>query len=310
MKQANSISPKSEPVSERTLLQPLVSIGIPVFNAENTISACIESALAQNYTNFEILISDNASTDSTAEICKKYQKNDSRIRYFKQNQNIGGLSNFNFVLEASKGSYFRWLAADDLISSNSLAESVKSIGRKADFVACTAPTFFDYEYINGQNPIVFGLEGSQYSRIQNFFRQPGRSHGLFYSLIKRDVLIEFPFITHDFFAWDWCLVLFLLSKGPFASANSAFLILGSKGVSSTNAIYGLLGLTGLKRVLPFWQFNIKTINSGINWTSKSKLLLLIKLVSFNSKNLLKELRIVRYKLSKIRILVMDILNKH
>jgi len=310
MKRDNSAIPKDQQILESASMLPLVSIGIPVYNAESSIALCIESALAQNYVNLEILISDNASTDATSEICKKYQGSDNRIRYFKQDQNIGALNNFNFVLEASKGVYFRWLGSDDVISSNSVSESVKSLERNTNFVACAVPTFFDYEYLNGQNPIEFELEGSQYSRIQIFFRRPGRSHGLFYSLVKRDVLIEFPFITNDFFAWDWCLVLFLLSKGPFASANSAFLVLGSKGVSSSNEIYGQFGLTGSMRVLPFWHFNIKTMKSGMHWTKEVKLLLLFKLVLFNSRNLLMELRIVRYKMAKIKSRVMDFLNRH
>jgi len=310
MKRINSNFHSGAPFSKSSSKNPLVSIGIPVYNAESTITACIESALAQNYANFEILISDNASYDATSEICKMFQKRDGRIRYFRQNQNIGGVNNFNFVLEKSKGYYFKWLAADDVISSNSLTESLKSLDSNIDYVACSTPSLFDYEHLRAQAPIKYMLEGSQTSRIQEFFARPGRSHGLFYSLIKRDVLREFPFITHDFYAWDWCLVLFLLSKGPITNADSAFLILGSKGVSSTNSNYSLLGITGIKRVMPFWKFNVKTINSGLHWTKRAKLLLLIKLVSFNSKNLLKELGVVRYKMSKIKRLATDFLNKH
>ena len=299
-----------EQISQSTPANPLVSIGIPVYNAEGTIAACIESALAQTYENFEILISDNASSDATPKICERYQKLDNRIRYFRQDQNIGALNNFNYVLEASKGVFFRWLASDDVISSNSISESIKSLERNANFVACAAPTFFDYEYINGQNPIEFKLDGSQYLRIQNFFRQPGRSHGLFYSLIRRDALFTFPYFSEDFFAWDWCLVLFLLAKGPIGFANSSLLVLGSNGASSTNAIYDNYGLTGIKRILPFWQFSIRTMQSGQNWSIAARLLLFVNLLVFNLMNLLKEFRIVRHKLGKIRSLVKNSLSKY
>ena len=300
MKKDNSTIPMDEIVSESTQIFPLVSIGIPVYNAESTIAACIESALAQNYANFEILISDNPSTDATSEKCKLFQNSDKRIRYFRQDRNIGGLNNFNFVLQESKGFYFRWLGSDDVISSNSLSECVMNLKRNKSLVACAVPSIFDYEHLRGQNPIDFELEGSQSARIKSFFKQPGRSHGILYGLIKRDVLITYPSITHDFFAWDWCLVLFLLSKGPIASADATFLILGSSGASSTNKIYDLYGLTGLKRVFPFWRFSVKTVSSGEHWTKKTRVLIIIKLLLFNSKSLLTEFRIVRYKLAKMK----------
>jgi glycosyltransferase involved in cell wall biosynthesis len=299
MKRIDPESHSGSLFSENSPKYPLVSIGIPVYNAESTITACIESALSQNYANFEILISDNASSDATSEICKNFQNKDGRIRYFRQEQNIGALSNFHFVLEKSNGWYFRWLGSDDVISSNSVSESVKSLEHNTKFVACAAPTFFDFEYLNAQVPNNFRLGGSQYSRIQSFFTQPGRSHGLTYSLIKRDLLIKYPLLGKDFFGWDWCLVLYLLSNGPIAFAQSASLILGSNGASSTDAIYRQYNLIGLKRVLPFWRFTVLTIQSGKEWAVGARFLLYLKLVAFNLKNLCKEFRIVRQILAKI-----------
>lgn len=294
--------------SESSLKHPLVSIGIPVYNAESTIAACIESVLAQSYKNIEVIISDNASSDATSEICQEFQRKDSRIRYFRQELNIGALSNFYFLVEKSSGYYFRWLGSDDVFSSNSVSEGIKSLEDNTKFVACAAPTFFDFEYLNSQAPIIFRLEGSQYSRIQSFFSQPGRSHGLTYSLIKRDVLVKYPLFGKDFFGWDWCLVLFLLSNGPITFAQSASLILGSNGASSTNSIYKHYNLIGFKRVLPFWKFTVMTIHSGKEWALGARFLLYLKLVVFNLKNLSKELRIVRHMLAKIKTEMRSYLN--
>ena len=102
-----------------------------------------------------------------------------------------------------------------------------------------------------------------------------------------------------FFGWDWCLVLYLLSNGPIAFAQSASLILGSNGASSTDAIYRQYNLIGLKRVLPFWRFTVLTIQSGKEWAVGARFLLYLKLVAFNLKNLCKEFRIVRQILAKI-----------
>ncbi len=92
---------------------PLVSIGMPVYNGEMFLRRALESLLNQEYKNLEIIISDNDSNDSTATICKEYAKQDHRIRYIKQEKNIGLQNNFKFVLNESSGKYFMWAAVDD-----------------------------------------------------------------------------------------------------------------------------------------------------------------------------------------------------
>ena len=93
---------------------PKVSIGMPVFNGQPYITNAINSLLAQTYKNFELIISDNASTDSTEEICRAYTENDTRISYTRKKNNVGAFSNFQTVLASSTGEYFMWAAADDV----------------------------------------------------------------------------------------------------------------------------------------------------------------------------------------------------
>ena len=76
----------------------LVSIGLPVYNGEKFLKKRIDSILNQTYENFELIISDNASTDNTRKICESYTKQDSRIRYVCQQKNIGAIENFKFLL--------------------------------------------------------------------------------------------------------------------------------------------------------------------------------------------------------------------
>jgi glycosyltransferase involved in cell wall biosynthesis len=92
---------------------PLVSIGLPVYNGEKFIRRALESLISQSYEHFEIIISDNASTDRTPEICREYMTRDKRIRYLRNPKNIGALSNFKRVLELAQGDYFMWAADDD-----------------------------------------------------------------------------------------------------------------------------------------------------------------------------------------------------
>lgn len=94
--------------------KPLVSIGLIAYNRGYLISEAIRSLLAQTYSNIELIISDDASTDNTAAVCRLHAKKDKRIRFFKQKNNIGLVNNSNFVLDKAKGRYFMWASDDDL----------------------------------------------------------------------------------------------------------------------------------------------------------------------------------------------------
>src|SRR5689334_4004766 len=87
---------------------PSVAIGLPCYNSEKYLAQSIESLLAQTFKDFVLIISDNASTDGTADICKKYAAQDSRVRYFRNPTNIGMMPNFNRVFALSDSKYFKW----------------------------------------------------------------------------------------------------------------------------------------------------------------------------------------------------------
>ena len=94
-------------------MSPFVSIGMPVYNGERFLAEALESLLAQSHGNFELLISDNHSTDNTRAIIEHYARKDARIKCFFQEKNIGAIANFNFVLSKASADYFMWAAADD-----------------------------------------------------------------------------------------------------------------------------------------------------------------------------------------------------
>lgn len=93
---------------------PKIGIGMPVYNGAKYIREALDSLLAQTFTDFELFISDNASTDATQSICEEYSRLDTRVRYVRQTNNKGALANFQFVLDQSRGKFFMWAAADDL----------------------------------------------------------------------------------------------------------------------------------------------------------------------------------------------------
>lgn len=106
-------------------LRPRLSVGMPVYNGEHYLAGSLDSLLGQSYEDFELIISDNASTDDTAEICHLYEEQDSRIRYFRQSRNIGLSANHNFVVEHARGELFKWASYDDLYGRELLERCVE-----------------------------------------------------------------------------------------------------------------------------------------------------------------------------------------
>lgn len=104
------------------MAEPLVTIGLPIYNGGSLCSIAIESVLAQTYPNFELLISDNCSTDNTEEVCREYARRDSRVRYTKTERNLGAVGNFCRTVELARGEYFRWMAHDDSIHPDFIRE--------------------------------------------------------------------------------------------------------------------------------------------------------------------------------------------
>ena len=117
--------------------RPTVSIGLPVYNGGAFFEACLESVAAQTFADFEVIISDNASTDGTADVARSFVDRDPRFRYVRFEQNRGAAANWNRVVELATGCYFRWLAADDLIAPTYLERCVAVLDRESDVVLVT-----------------------------------------------------------------------------------------------------------------------------------------------------------------------------
>ena len=107
-----------------------VSIGMPIYNGEKFIRQALDSLLAQTETNFELILSDNASTDATEKICREYSGKDKRISYVRQEKNSGPLWNFNYVLQHAQGEYFMWAAHDDLWSKDWVTTLLKNFNNE------------------------------------------------------------------------------------------------------------------------------------------------------------------------------------
>ena len=128
----------TQPLSPRDPSAPRVTIGLPVYYGEAFLAAAIDTLLAQTYRDFELIISDNASTDGTEAICRDRTARDPRIRYFRSEKNRGAMWNFNHVVELARGEYFKWAAHDDMHEATYIERCVEVLDRDRGVVlACT-----------------------------------------------------------------------------------------------------------------------------------------------------------------------------
>ena len=106
---------------------PRLTIGLPVYNGERQLEESLDALLGQTYEDFELVIADNASDDGTADICHRYARQDSRIRYIRQPRNLGRVPNHNFLIQQARGELFKWAASDDLYARDLLARSIEAL---------------------------------------------------------------------------------------------------------------------------------------------------------------------------------------
>lgn len=169
---------------------PLISVGMPVFNGEPFLSGAIEAILDQTFGDFELIISDNASTDGTEKICKDFAARDSRIRYYRNAENIGAARNYKRLVDLARGEYFRWSNADDLFAPRlhelclgalkSHPEAVLSYGG-TELIDADGVSFDAYD----DNLHIRDALASQ--RLPRYFRQVGLTNAI-YGLMRMDAV--------------------------------------------------------------------------------------------------------------------------
>jgi len=141
-------------LTEATCGLPRMSIGLPVFNGGRFLKDTVDSVLAQTFDDFELIISDNASTDDTEEIARAYAARDQRVRYFRNEANLGAAKNFNRVFELARGEYFKWTAHDDICAPSFLLRCIEVLDRDPSVTLCyTRQIDIDEQgQILGRNP--------------------------------------------------------------------------------------------------------------------------------------------------------------
>jgi glycosyltransferase involved in cell wall biosynthesis len=205
-----------------SMTEPLVSIGMPVYNAEKYLRQALSSLLAQDYSHFELIISDNNSRDATESICREFEALDPRIRYIRQSENQGSPWNFKFVVLQARGDYFMWAAHDDWWDPVYVGKCLRVLqSRPTAVLCCTEVNFVDAE--GNPSPYFVGFKN-----LETLGMTPGeRIHELIsrmgwyaiYGLMPTQAIRRVRALGEGVFGFDVIVTLELMLMGDIAKVH-------------------------------------------------------------------------------------------
>jgi glycosyltransferase involved in cell wall biosynthesis len=190
-----------------------VSIGLPVYNGEDYLEQALDSIRAQTYGNFELIISDNASTDGTERICRKYAAIDSRIHYIRQPRNQGISWNWREVVQLSTGEYFLWASHDDVLTPTYIQRCVEVLDQNSNIVLCYS-NVLDIDEQGVRRPPKQSIRADVPQPHQRLRELMGIYHNcvVIFGLMRADVLKRTP-VHKDFSGADRCLLVEMGLRG-------------------------------------------------------------------------------------------------
>lgn len=252
-----------------------VTIGLPTYNAAHFLKKKIDSILEQTYSDFELIISDNCSSDSTNIVCNEYLKKDSRIQYFKQKENIGSFRNYKFILDHAKGDYFMWTAADDVLLPTFVEKNVRALDSNENFVGSISQVepfgmFVDRFNSNPNDNFfmrlykkirfsamkigIFHTSGS-YDERARFFLKKSSAHSIFGLYRIEQLRRSMP--VHTIGLWEYSLILNLLKYGEINVINEVLWKYSTGGTSTTGCFTNYMHkhTNFVESFLPYYSFS-------------------------------------------------------
>ena len=249
-------------------INPIVTIGLPVFNGEKFLKKRLDTIISQTFSDFKVLISDNCSTDNTQKICCDYLSKDSRIEYFRQDKNIGGANNFWFLLDKAKSKYFVWAAVDDWWLPQFLEKNVKILESNNRFVGSISKIeYFDMNHVKTKSTKFSKIKkyysydeypkSPDFENRVKFYLRLNRAENI-YSIFQTDVIKKFRKIKMCA-GFDSALILDVLKYGEINVIDEVLMYRSAKGLSGTPnkknfTMYNEYGF--LEKIFPFLPFTI------------------------------------------------------
>ena len=250
-------------------MTPRVSVGLPVYNGERFLEFAIGSLLGQTCGDFELIISDNASTDGTEAICRRYASLDSRVRYYRSERNRGAAWNHNRVVELARAPYFKWAAHDDICAPSFLERCADVLDREPSAILCYAQTVLIDEA--GQ-PLGLGanrcVPGSPdpFLRFRTLMETLALSDPM-YGIIRADVLRQTALLG-SYPAADLVLLSELALRGTFQIVPETLFFRRDHAQKADRAHPASAGLASWydpnnqgKLVLRYWRLLVEYVGS-------------------------------------------------
>lgn len=255
----NCMTPSSEPYDRGG--PPRLSVALPVYNGERFLAEAIESLLCQTFTDFELIITDNASADATEEISRSFAARDSRIRYERAPRNLGAAWNFNRGFHLARGQYFKWAAHDDLHHPRFLERCVAVLDADPDVVLCFTRTEFIDDHGRHLREYPFPVDVNRASRRELFLVYAAGGHIMHevFGVIRRSALEGGPLIG-SYVGSDHVLVGTLALRGRFYQVPEVLFQHREHEGRSTRTRGGARGYTRwfdtrrpARWVMPYWR---------------------------------------------------------
>lgn len=207
-----------------------MTIGIPTYNRAETVERAVRSALEQDHDAIEVVVSDDASTDGSAAVLRELAAGDSRVRYLRQEANIGHARNFQAVLEAASGEYFMWLSDDDWIDPSYVSACVEMLDRHADhaLVGGLARYYADGEHVVDERPTDL-LSARPAARVLGYLARVN-VNGVLFGVARRADLRRLSF--REQVGGDWLLVAGLAAAGRVRTLRDVHIHRSLEGLSS------------------------------------------------------------------------------
>ncbi len=264
-------------------MQELVSIGMPVFNDKQFLAPSLEALLAQSYTNFELIISDDGSTDGSEAICREYAARDPRIRYLRQPINLGISRNMMFLLEQASGPYFMWAADDDLWHRDFITVLHDALQQNPKSISAFTPFYFvdeqDERLPDRPLRATDYSAPTAYQRLKKLIRVFDDGFG--YGLFRREAIVGVRFPVWRWINKKWAgnniypTLCYYLAKGDFVLAGDIpMLFKRVKGGKNVNHKFPY-GYSFVRGYFAFvlWKLNLVTVSlhqiarAGEGWTA-------------------------------------------
>jgi len=202
-----------------------ITVGVPLLNSELSVRRTLDSVLAQTFTNYRVIISDNSSTDNTVQICNEFCEKDTRFELIRRDHTVSPVKNFSGILVLAQSSFFVFIAGDDYWDPQFLERTCKTLTSYPKASAATVKVrMIGAEGYNAISKGTATITGSNVSRLISYFNQQPSDNSRFYGLFRTNKLRKaFSSLEQSFHAFDWAIMAISLWHGEHIEVSDILL---------------------------------------------------------------------------------------